>query len=393
MLRTALLWIVGVGWMGGGALAEDVTRYTPQPIELKAIPHGPQWQAWEGIANIEGFVGGRERITALESDGEGNVWVGTRHGRLLSQAHDRWTLQADLGTVQVTGVALEGADTIWLSTSEGIRRLDREEDGWKLTVFPTYYEGPPSFVSGGYIPGEDAVRIWGYVDAISIPPKNSTYAPLAISTEHGLFCWGASHGVWHHFMPHYWGANSAWLDTRTLLPHRRPTCIAEDTDGNLWIGTQWDGIVRLNAAGRDYHRRQAEKNTPDGTEFSPLGAKEVGAEFDQVVALAAARNRGVWAVLSCKGVAKTLARFDGTAWTTMMLPENTIVGRCIVEVQPGIVLVGGEPESQAQAIAEIDWASQRVTPVSGPQDDIRKIVRTPDGRIFAAGWFGLYEKR
>jgi hypothetical protein len=57
------------------------------------------------------------------------------------------------------------------------------------------------------------------------------------------------------------------LDTRELVPHRRPTCIAEDGDGNLWIGTEWDGLVRLNAQARKYHNREPEKNKKDGTEW------------------------------------------------------------------------------------------------------------------------------
>jgi hypothetical protein len=103
-------------------------------------------------------------------------------------SNDKWTLQANLERVQVTGIAVEGPDKVWLSTSDGIRRLNRDKDARKLTEYHTYYQGHPSFVSGGYIPGEDSVRLWGYVDRVYIPLKNRTYTPFVISTEHGLFC-------------------------------------------------------------------------------------------------------------------------------------------------------------------------------------------------------------
>ena len=38
-----------------------------------------------------------------------------------------------------------------------------------------------------------------------MPPKNRTYAPLVVSTEHGLFSWGGYGRAWHRFLPHYWG--------------------------------------------------------------------------------------------------------------------------------------------------------------------------------------------
>ena len=110
------------------------------------------------------------------------MWVGTSHGRLLSRQDNQWTLQGTLKGIQITGIAFEGSDKVWLSTSDGIRRLDRaDERTWKVSEFREYYEGHPSFVSGAYIPGEDAVRLWGYVDDIYIPRQETAYSPFAIS--------------------------------------------------------------------------------------------------------------------------------------------------------------------------------------------------------------------
>ena len=181
----------------------------PRPVALSRTAAGDGWFQWGPIGTLKGFVAHRERITALSSGIGDTIWVGTSHGRLLSSESDRWTLQAELHGLQLTAIAVESPRRIWLSTSDGIRRLESADDQWKLTDFRQYYEGHPSFVSGGYIPGEDAVRLWGYVDQIYMPPKNHTYAPWVVSTEHGLFTWGGYGSVWHHFLPHYWGANSA----------------------------------------------------------------------------------------------------------------------------------------------------------------------------------------
>ena len=82
--------------------------------------------------------------------------------------------------------------------------------------------------------------------------------------------------------------------------------MVEDGAANLWIGTEGDGFVRLNARGRDYHKRPSENNKKDGTEFTYACPKDVGAEFDKVVGLAAGIERGVWAVLAL--------RISGAPW-------------------------------------------------------------------------------
>jgi hypothetical protein len=176
---------------------------TPRPIELPKKAIGAGWIEWESLANIHGMVAYRERITALSRGLGETIWVGTSHGRLLSFDGESWVLKAVSPHVQLTGIALESDKTIWLATSDGIKRLEAADQKWKPTEFREYYEGHPSAVSGRYIPAEDAVRLWGYVDDIYIAPKIRTYSPMAVSREHGLFSWGGYGQVWHHYFPHY----------------------------------------------------------------------------------------------------------------------------------------------------------------------------------------------
>jgi hypothetical protein len=371
----------------------DTPVLTPKPITLKTTTH-EGWRIWQDMGHPHGSPSYAECLTSMSADSAGNLWIGTSRGRLFSlDKKGQATLQVNLKTVELTGIAVDGPDKVWLSTDNGIRRITREKDAWKLREYLQYYEGHPTGVSGGYIPDPDGVRLWGYVNRIYIPPKNRTYAPLAVSVEHGLFCHGAFHDVWDHFMAHYWGGSSEWLDLRDVIRHRRPTRIVEDADANLWVGTQWDGLVRFNAPGRNYHKRSAE-NKADGTEFSFFDSKDVGYEFDRVIDLKAGLKQGVWAVLAQKNDPPVLARFDGKAWSTFNLPKKSRKATCIAEITPGVVLVGSSGDYGDPLAFQVDWKSKQVEEVPLPPNiyDVFEILVLPDGRVFAVSWSGLFER-
>lgn len=370
--------------------AGDPVTLIPKQIDLSSTKIDDTWKSWNGICDFGGTLSLRERITAIVAADNG-LWIGTSIGRLLTRSNDEWTSHGTLTGLQITGIAVDGSDKVWLSTSDGIRQLDRSNDSsWKVTEFVTYYKGQLSFVSGGYLPGDDAVRRWGYVDDIYIPLEEKSYSPFVISNAHGLFCWGGYGDVWHHFMPHYWGANSDWLDTQEIVPHRRPTCMVEDHEGNLWIGTEWDGIVRLNSHGRKYSDRKPIDNKKDGTEFSFFTSKEIGFEFDRVTDLAVSDRQGIWAVLSSRKSGSHIGHFNGDSWTTLSLDEK-LSPVSIVETKPGEVLVGVRGPYQGEGISKVTWDSQQVEQSLGGKDEIFDIIKLPDGRVFAASWWGLYE--
>lgn len=369
--------------------AEKPERLVPQKIDLKSTPLKDGWIQWGTLGDPRiGAVSYRERVTALHGF-QNEVWVGTSHGRLLTQSAGEWVLHGHLPQVQITGIAVESPEKLWLSTSDGIRRLDRQPDqSWEVATYRHYYQGHPAFVSGTYIPGEDARRLWGYVDDIYFPQQEKTYAPFVISKEHGLFSWSA--GVWHHFLPHYGGANSEWVDLTELIPHRRPTCMREDHQGHLWIGTAGDGLVRFNANGRKYHRRKPENNQPDGSEFSQFGFADFGCNCDRVVDLAVSEQTGVWALLASFKSGSHLAHYDGLTWSTLPLGEKTVPS-CLLEIEPGVLFVGDLNYNRDQ-IKKITWRTRQIEPMAGPEHGVRNLVKLADGRVFAASWWGLYEQ-
>ncbi len=397
-------------------LANDMTDDGPvveraTAVELPAVDAGRGWTRWDGIGVLKGAAGNRERATSLHIAQDGGVWVGTSYGRLLRYANQGWTLEVNLSRLQITGIAVQH-DVLWLSTSDGMIRLRRPKEqreqgeGWVLERFREYYAGHPSFVSGAYLPGEDSVRLWGRVDGVFVPDKLATYAPFVISEEHGLFSWGGYNGVWHHFLPHFWGANSEWLDTRELIVHRRPTCLAEDKDGNLWIGTDGDGLVRINSHARRFHERSPADNGKDGKEFTPFLPDDVGCEFTRVNHVCAGLVQGVWVALSGNDKRRYIARFRDGSWSLFELPKierkthrGTTVTKtewwepiplCIAEVAPDRLLVGVKDAVWPAGLFELDWARQTFEKVGEVEHAVHNLQRAADGAVWAQTWWGVY---
>jgi len=379
------------------AAADVLPEVVFEPVELQATDIGQGWRKWEGILSarevpIDYSSPPPDLISALSIDGEGSAWIGTSRGTLVILRHDGDVKKGRLGSVEITDFAFETPDRVWLSTGDGLVRLIRKEPTkWKVEHQRYYFEGHPSVVSF-YQPGLDSRRLWGHVDRVYFPQVIKHYAPFAISRGHGLFCEGTP---WHHFMPHYWGWNSPWLDTRDLMPHRRPICMVEDGLGNLWIGTEWDGVVRLNAHARKYCKRRTDNNQKDGTEFSFFRPGEIGTEFVSVAELVSSSDpHAVWALIQSKtGHAALrqfrgdyLARFDGEKWTVLSLAGKAERAGCLTELESGNVLIG-----TVQGLFEVDWQARSVRKKLGPERLIWKIEATSHGSVFAASPFELYE--
>ena len=127
------------GGISSSGLGDESKMLTPESIDLKATQSGDEWRKWESIANIEGMSPGRERLTSLVAN-DHDAWVGTSGGRLLTRHGGKWILQGQLKRIQITGIAVEGEHKVWLSTSDGIRRLERKAgQPWQVKEFRYYY--------------------------------------------------------------------------------------------------------------------------------------------------------------------------------------------------------------------------------------------------------------
>jgi hypothetical protein len=73
----------------------------------------------------------------------------------------------------------------------------------------------------------------------------------------------------------------------------------------------------MNASGREYCLREPNNNQFDGKEFARMTSKEVGRDFDQVIALSPENVNGIWAILGMRDNPPFIARFDGQVWSTL----------------------------------------------------------------------------
>jgi hypothetical protein len=367
----------------------------PAAVEIASETLASGWTAWT-LVPAEGAAPETEFVSALKADTDSTLWVGTSRGRVLTLKERTWTQQATLEGCQVTSVAPDGAGTVWLSASDGVARMDASADGhWTVTRFRTCYWGHPAFVSGGYVPGPNAERPFGYVRAIYVPPRERAYAPFAVAGGNGLYPWGGYGHVWHHFLPHYLGANTAWFDLRELFPHRWPTCILEDAPGNLWVGTDGDGIVRYNWEARSYHERRSSEDArgegvkPDGTEFSRLGPDDVGVDFVRVGAIAAhPLDARVWIALSPAEGDDVLVEYDGGPWAVVPLPDGCLAEAAgtapdpmrildLAFVAPDLLVL---TTTRGPALLSLAAGAGRTVPVRGDH-----VEAAPDGSVAIAG--------
>src|SRR5262245_61059750 len=120
-------WLAVLASFADAPVTDEPVRANPVVIELTVTDIGGGWSRWDGIGNLNGLKGGRERATSLHVDSENGVYVGTSHGRLLHRKADVWTLEATLDGVQITGIARQEG-SLWLSTSEGMAHLQRAKD-------------------------------------------------------------------------------------------------------------------------------------------------------------------------------------------------------------------------------------------------------------------------
>ena len=58
------------------------------------------------------------------------------------------------------------------------------------------------------------------------------------------------------------------------------------------------------------------------------------------------------------------------------------------------VLIGVDAEKwgRHQGLREVTWPSRNVERLTGPENVVLEIVRLPNGRVFAASWWNLYER-
>ncbi len=179
-------------------------------------------------------------ITTVCADRKGHVWVGTPHGlnrfdivsRLSTRFYHDSTRRNSLVCDTITHVVAGGDGVIWVGTRQGLSRYDPSSG-----IFANYTEtSPPPF----RLPANGVRQLCICKDGV-----------LYIATDAGLSMFDFGRGVSRQFPPQ--PSDSA------ALPEAWITSMAEDGLGNLWLGTNSSGLVRLDRSRHRFSRYPNDK--------------------------------------------------------------------------------------------------------------------------------------
>lgn len=158
-----------------------------------------------------------EYLNNLTTDAHGQVWIGTDAALSVVTPAGKWsTLLVNGRGRHVQSVAIDRFDRTWVGSFEGLYVLD-PNGGWT-----TYDEKSTTFYE--------------------------TYSSRAILIDRFDRVWVANDDGLRMFLPD--GTKSFYTEQNSGLPDEYITTLAKDAQGNIWIGTRTQGIVKFDTNGR-----------------------------------------------------------------------------------------------------------------------------------------------
>ncbi len=185
-------------------------------------------------------------VWALAEDSRHRLCVGTNGGGLLVLDNGSFTRLDGLPNPYITTLLVDSQARLWIGTREGLCQLDGET----LTLFPGALA--TSFVWSLAEDGSGA--IWAGTDAGAFRLRGDRVDPfdtrsgLPSSTVRSL-SWDAGRRLLFAGTPETGllvFRDERWQVYPQASEVRDIRAILADVDGNLWIGTQQDGLFRLN---------------------------------------------------------------------------------------------------------------------------------------------------
>ncbi|UXI67257.1 two-component regulator propeller domain-containing protein [Tahibacter amnicola] len=295
---------------------------------------------WGGLSRFDGAefrTFNRSNTSAIGDDGvlamaptrTGGLWVGTHGGGLLRVEDNRIEGIVAVGTTinGHVGALWDDGSTLWIgSESGGVYRLDQDKvtpiRDENLTPNLSVYAIVSDLRRGLWIGTRDGVfqmpASGGPSRRFDLPEKHRdaiVYDLVAASTE---VLWVAtSHGVFRH------DPEQGWRQYVDNVSYR----LAIDPTGQLWVGTQADGLIRI--AGESVQRMPRFPGVPDSFVASlfPDHANGVWAGTNGgLISLQALRFRNLSNLqgLSNNFVRSLLEAPDGTIWAATARGLNRI---------------------------------------------------------------------
>lgn len=202
-----------------------------------------------------------DNVQAILEDHRGDFWFGTPNGLARWEPDgDRWTLLvASAGGLvhpNVWRLLEDRHRNLWVATPEGVGRLDASRLAWRSFTADPNGLGRDSVLAmaedrdGGLWFGTDQ-GAWRLEDDGGVPrwehfatgngPRNPVILDIAPDSAGGV--WLAGSGGLDHFDRRTW---RSFESTTEGLPLGRVFSLHPDRSGNLWIGTEANGLFRYD---------------------------------------------------------------------------------------------------------------------------------------------------
>lgn len=202
-------------WVGAG--------FGPSLLEYD----GSDWYVHDAEAGLPGY----DSVTDLYLDEYGNLWVGTAYSGLFKGSGTDWinynTQNSQLTSNAITSIVSDRRGNMWVSMKPyvsgergGVARFDSEN--W--TIHNTENSGLP-FDNVGNLVFDDRDILW-----------MSTHDQSVSGIEYGGGLTKYESGVWTTF-----NIYNSDLTSNTIFD------LTLDDQQNLWIGTGWGGLVKLDS--------------------------------------------------------------------------------------------------------------------------------------------------
>ncbi len=371
-------------------------------------PNGFLWLITNGI-NLVRFDGktfyrfDKPRARALALAPNGDLWVGTYEGivHIPSSAFDQFTLTG-LTTYEpgpgkareISSLRFSKSGVLWIATQAGLFRYERDqfvavgpqgmtrqmEESPDGHLFVTNDHGFMEIFDSQVIPHPELAERLGVIDKDIFHVLKDSRGNTWYSTAHGVIretggrierlATPLGRGAFRAYedpQGNVWIGNDDGLFRATangleLVEKMKARSIYSDRDGNLWAGTNGDGVYRF----KDRVVRMF--TTADGL------------PNDLLMTVLATQDGSVWTGANCGGI----SRFDGTRFQTYN-EKNGLLNTCVWAIAEDanrdlwIGTWGGG------AYRFHNGTFTQYSKGQGMADDrVTSIVAAPDGTI----WFG-----
>ena len=209
--------------------------------------HGGRFESMGGKPGMPGAV-----VRAIVQDRDGIVWVGSEaglHGLTLDGAVRTYLSAERFGSDMISALAEDSVGTLWIGTWEGgllrtgadpLERITTADGLSSNSIRALTVASDGTLWSATWGGGIDRISESGEIRGYRMPSQDDNRLHAVYVDGAGTVWGGTMNGLAR--IP-AGGAGPA--ETAAELPGKRVKSITEDHEGNVWLGTYNDGLVRL----------------------------------------------------------------------------------------------------------------------------------------------------